>query len=228
LTRRQSQPAQRAYNFRFASIYEKYTIVPPEGVWESLGATGMAARPDRNATGRRGHPLTDHLVEGRSCGTCIGCCSIYQIPTLKKPKYVLCTYCTGTSCTIYNDRPQECRTFYCLWRRIAAMPEETRPDKIGIVFTYEIYDPPPNPFQKRYIIGRAIGDPAVFDTPYGRAAVNMFIREGSLPVFIAHKDETKMVYPDAAFSDAILNPSTTRHVALVPAALAWRKQYGMM
>jgi hypothetical protein len=158
----------------------------------------MAALPEGG--GKRGHPLTDHLVEGRSCGPCIGCCSIYQIPTLNKPKYVLCTHCTGTSCTIYDDRPQECRTFYCLWRRIAAMPEEARPDKIGIVFTYEMYDPPPNPFQKRYIIGRAIGDPAVFDTAYGRAAVNMFIREGSLPVFIAYKDETKMVYPDAAFS----------------------------
>jgi hypothetical protein len=61
----------------------------------------------------------------------------------------------------------------------------------------------------------------------GRAAVNMFIREGSLPVFIAQPLETKMVYPDPDFSDAILNPSTTRHVELVPAALAWREQYGM-
>jgi hypothetical protein len=59
----------------------------------------------------------------------------------------------------------------------------------------------------------------------GRAAVNMFIREGSLPVFIAHPLEIKMIYPDPDFSDAILNPSTTRHVALVPAALAWREHY---
>jgi hypothetical protein len=61
----------------------------------------------------------------------------------------------------------------------------------------------------------------------GHAAVNMFIREGSLPVFIAHPLETRMVYPGPDFSDAILNPTTTRHVALVPAALAWREQCGM-
>jgi hypothetical protein len=187
----------------------------------------MAVLPDEAALGLRASSLADHLVEGRSCGPCIGCCSIYQIPALKKPKYELCTHCTGTSCRIYDDRPDDCRKFYCLWRRIEAMPEEARPDKIGIVFTLEIYNPPPSPFRKRYIIGRAIDDPAVFDAPYGRAAVDMFIREGSLPVFIAYKHETKMVYPDEAFSDAILNPLTTAHVALVPAALAWRKQYGM-
>lgn len=186
----------------------------------------MAVAPERGV-GSRGPLLTEHLVEGRSCGPCIGCCSIYQIPALQKPKYTLCKHCTGASCSIYDSRPDECRKFFCLWRRIATMPEEARPDKIGIVFTYEIYDPPPTPFRARYIIGRAISDPTVFEQPLGRAAVNMFIREGSLPVFIAHPLETKMVYPDPAFSDAILNPTTTQHVALVPAALAWRKQYGM-
>jgi hypothetical protein len=186
----------------------------------------MAAAPD-HGTDHRDPLLTKHLVEGRSCGPCVGCCSIYQIRALQKPKYTLCKHCTGTSCAIYNDRPDDCRKFFCLWRRIAAMPEEARPDKIGIVFTYEIYHPPPAPFRKHYIIGRAISDPTVFDKPLGRAAVNMFIREGSLPVFIAHPLETKMVYPDPAFSDAILNPTTTTHVELVAAALAWRKQYGM-
>jgi hypothetical protein len=186
----------------------------------------MAIVPD--CGGKNNGPLlTEQLVEGRACGPCIGCCSIYQIPALQKPKYTLCKHCTGSACGIYDDRPDDCRTFYCLWRRIAVMPEQARPDKIGIVFTYEIYHPPPTPFQRRYIIGRAINDPAVFDKPMGRAAVNMFIREGSLPVFIAHSLETKMVYPDPDFSDAILNPTTTRHVALVPAALAWRQQYGM-
>jgi len=186
----------------------------------------MAIVPDRG--GKDNRPLlTEQLVEGRGCGSCIGCCSIYQIRALQKPKYTLCKYCSGSSCAIYDDRPDECRTFYCLWRRIAVMPEHARPDKIGIVFTYEIDSPPPTPFKKRYIIGRAIHDPTVFDKPLARAAVNMFIREGSLPVFIAHPLETKMIYPDPHFSDAILNPTTTRHVTLVPAALAWRDQYGM-
>jgi hypothetical protein len=186
----------------------------------------MAIVSDRGGK-NNSHLLTEQMVEGRTCGPCIGCCSIYQIPALQKPKYTLCQHCTGSSCSIYDDRPHDCRTFYCLWRRIAVMPEEARPDKIGIVFTYEIHGSPPTPFHKRYIIGRAINDPTVFETPMARAAVNMFIREGSLPVFIAHALETKMVYPDPDFSDAILNPTTTRHVALVPAALAWREQYGM-
>jgi hypothetical protein len=83
------------------------------------------------------------------------------------------------------------------------------------------------PFQGRYIMGRAINGPTAFDKSMGRAAVNIFICESSLPVFIAHPLEIKMVHPDPDFSGAILDPTTTRHVALVPAALAWREQYGM-
>src|SRR5919198_3090540 len=94
----------------------------------SVFATGlfepaMAAAPD-HGTDQRGPLLTKHLVEGRSCGPCVGCCSIYQIPALQKPKYTLCKHCTGTSCAIYDDRPDDCRKFFCLWRRIAAMHEE--------------------------------------------------------------------------------------------------------
>src|SRR5262245_28337296 len=82
----------------------------------------MAIVPDRE--GKNSRPLlTDHLVAGRGCGPCIGCCSIYQIPALQKPKYTLCKHCTGSSCAIYDDRPDDCRKFYCLWRRIDVMPE---------------------------------------------------------------------------------------------------------
>ena len=174
-----------------------------------------------------GVSLIEHLVAGRECGDCVACCKVFKIPELNKPRYVLCTHCTGTGCGIYDTRPNDCRTFYCLWRRIEAMPDSARPDQLGIVFAIESYLPPRMPFERLYIIGRAVGDPAVFDTPAGRAAVNMFILEGSLPVFIGHKHEQKMIYPNEEFRDAILNPSTTKHHSLVPAALAWRKQYGM-
>ena len=171
--------------------------------------------------------LTEHLVKGRECGGCIACCKVFQIPEIKKPRYTLCPHCTGSGCGIYDTRPQDCRTFYCLWRRIEAMPDLARPDKLGIVFSVEMYRRPRMPFEKMYIIGRAIEDRAAFDTPAGRAAVNMFIEEGSLPVFIAYEHERKMVYPNKEFSEAILDPLHTTHVSLVPAALEWRKQYGM-
>jgi hypothetical protein len=95
------------------------------------------------------------------------------------------------------------------------------------VFSIEMYHKPRIPFERIYIIGRALADPAVFDTPMGRAAVNMFVREGSLPVFISHEHERKMIYPNKEFSEAILDPAKTTDPELGTAARKWRVQYGM-
>jgi hypothetical protein len=179
------------------------------------------------ATESRKHPLIDHLVEGRTCGTCIACCKIPKIDELDKPMNVLCRHCTGTACGIYAERPDVCRQYYCLWRRIEAMPAEARPDRIGIMFALEMRNPARTPFERMYIIARPLASPSAFDTPYGQAAMNMFIREGSLPVFIGIEGTKRLVYPDAEFSNAILDPVSTPHRELVPAALEWRKKYGM-
>jgi len=86
---------------------------------------------------------------------------------------------------------------------------------------------PRTPFEKLYIIARPLTDPAAFDTPFGRAAMSMFIREGSLPVFIGMQGTKRLVYPDPDFGNAILDPENTPHRSLVPAALEWRRKYGM-
>jgi hypothetical protein len=48
-----------------------------------------------------------------------------------------------------------------------------------------------------------------------------------LPIWLGFGGERRLVYPDPLMQDAILNPSTTPWQSLVPAALAWRKKYGM-
>jgi len=89
-------------------VFYRRSLVFATGLFEPA----MAAAPD-HGTDHRDPLLTKHLVEGRSCGPCVGCCSIYQIRALQKPKYTLCKHCTGTSCAIYNDRPDDCRKFFC-------------------------------------------------------------------------------------------------------------------
>ena len=39
-------------------------------------------------------------------------------------------------CTIYSDRPETCRRFYCAWAQ-ELLPEWTRPDKTGAVVSVE-------------------------------------------------------------------------------------------
>ncbi|MDH3513717.1 MAG: hypothetical protein OEM83_02470 [Gammaproteobacteria bacterium] len=47
-----------------------------------------------------------------------------------------CPYSTGHSCSIYDTRPKHpCRRFVCGWlENNSPLPEEYRPDKIGVIF----------------------------------------------------------------------------------------------
>ena len=72
-------------------------------------------------------------MDYRSCDKCSVCCEILEIPTLKKPKKTLCAnVCSGGGCSIYQDRPDECRTFQCIWSE-GYTGDGQRPDKSGIM-----------------------------------------------------------------------------------------------
>ena len=72
----------------------------------------------------------------RACEACSVCCEILEIPTLKKPKKTLCSnVCSTGGCSIYDTRPEECRTFQCLWSEGFTGPGQ-RPDKSGIMAYY--------------------------------------------------------------------------------------------
>ena len=53
---------------------------------------------------------------GKTCGSCTLCCKVVGVAELKKPADVWCGHCNkAKGCKIYDTRPQECRTFYCLF-----------------------------------------------------------------------------------------------------------------
>lgn len=163
------------------------------------------------------------LVAGRICGTCTACCLLPTIdtPELKKPPGVLCPHCTGTACGIYERRPQPCRTFHCLWRRIAQMPDAMRPDRIGVMFSIEQVAPPRNPFERLYVVGRAIASLADFETPGARAAIDMFVGLNNIPVWLSHAGERRLLHPGPDLRDAILAPDPPPP-ALAAAVRHWR------
>ena len=72
----------------------------------------------------------------RACGDCSECCEVLEIPTLNKPKKSLCpNVCKDGGCSIYQDRPSECRTFQCIWSE-GVTGDGQRPDKSGIMAYY--------------------------------------------------------------------------------------------
>ncbi|MEL7088668.1 MAG: hypothetical protein AAGL98_09555 [Planctomycetota bacterium] len=79
----------------------------------------------------------------RSCGSCTACCSSLIIEELSKPAFTACEHdCSasncgksyGGGCAIYEDRPDSCRSFRCLWLD-GHLGQDDRPDELGVIFT---------------------------------------------------------------------------------------------
>lgn len=80
----------------------------------------------------------NELVAGRSCEGCTMCCKLLSIEILQKPRGVWCPHCDKKrGCTIYEERPIACRTFYCGYRRIADIDERWKPSQAKFLINYE-------------------------------------------------------------------------------------------
>lgn len=71
---------------------------------------------------------------GNLCGNCTLCCKLTAVPELNKPAGSWCKHCkAGKGCTIYDDRPESCKNFRCVWLT-GGLPPELRPDKSRVIF----------------------------------------------------------------------------------------------
>lgn len=70
----------------------------------------------------------------RACGTCTLCCKVLAITALDKPMGRWCPNCAvGRGCAIYDARPEECRTFHCLWLVRDSLGPEWKPERAKFV-----------------------------------------------------------------------------------------------
>ena len=79
------------------------------------------------------------LVPGRSCGDCSLCCKLLRIDAFDKPVGTWCAHCAPGrgGCTIYENRPTECRNFYCGWLTTPGLGPEWRPNKCKMFLRME-------------------------------------------------------------------------------------------
>ncbi len=166
------------------------------------------------------------VLDARPCGDCTACCvlPIIDTPELKKAEGETCPNCTVGGCAIYDARPQVCRTFNCAWKRITTMPPETRPDRLGVMFTLESHLPLRNLFEHLYFVAVAISDPRALQSRLTRDALHM-LAESNLPVFVSWAGTKTLIHPEPALADAIMNPAPQRDRALVKQGRAWLKRY---
>ena len=81
---------------------------------------------------------TPAVIEGRRCGPCTLCCKVMTIEELRKPNGQWCPHCAkGRGCTIYSDRPNECRKFYCGYLLWPALGEHWLPARSKLVVAFK-------------------------------------------------------------------------------------------
>lgn len=74
------------------------------------------------------------VIQPRSCGSCSACCELVGVSEIGKPPGVRCAeqHHAG-GCQIYDDRPESCRSYRCVWHYGAGLEESDRPDILGVM-----------------------------------------------------------------------------------------------
>lgn len=70
----------------------------------------------------------------RSCNKCQECCNgNLTIKELNVYPNNPCKFMCSIGCSAYNERPQVCKSFNCLWLTDESIPEKMYPKKSGVV-----------------------------------------------------------------------------------------------
>jgi hypothetical protein len=79
------------------------------------------------------------LVPGRTCGSCMLCCTVMRVDELNKPSGVTCSHAVaGSGCAIRDQRPRSCRRFFCGWRLDPNIDSLWKPEISGFVLTISL------------------------------------------------------------------------------------------
>ena len=84
---------------------------------------------------RWSHPTFALEYPMRPCGECQLCCKLFPVPVLEKPAGAWCRHSCAAGCAIHASRPEVCRQYDCYWRDHDDLPDNCRPDRIGVVVT---------------------------------------------------------------------------------------------
>lgn len=78
-------------------------------------------------------PILRSKPKPRQCGTCVECCVVPEAPYLDKARLERCSKLGETKgCSDYENRPEECKGFHCMWL-LDGLDKELRPDRCGLI-----------------------------------------------------------------------------------------------
>ena len=136
----------------------------------------------------------------RQCGDCNVCCTTMKVTPLDKPAGTPCQHMTETGCGDYENRPEVCRVWYCMWVRDAhsILSEEERPDKLGVFFTATLPDVQTN--QQALFAHEVL--PGSAENPRAKAAIQRLSQYVPIQYLPARTPTTELTVDGHSISDA--------------------------
>jgi len=167
------------------------------------------------------------VLPHRECGDCSACCAVLAIdtPDFKKPAGTPCAHLVSHGCGIHPERPPICRAWYCAWRRVAALPDEARPDRSGLLVSLNFEREPRNCFEGVSITVRALaGTDAIAN---GMAATVLdTLCDQLVPVWFSDGSKKMLMHPENDVASLVISGEPAP-AHLQDEVAAWRERYGV-
>jgi len=91
------------------------------------------------------------LIADRECGECTVCCvelTIEDQELVKLPGIKCKNLLKKGGCSIYQNRPNTCKSWYCMWRFLPLLDDQWRPDLKGILIS-RVFDNIPEKYSDK-------------------------------------------------------------------------------
>lgn len=171
--------------------------------------------------------LLGPVLPDRSCGDCTACCTELTVdtPDFAKPAGAPCVHLTARGCGIHPVRPTICRTWFCVWRRVARLPDEARPDRSGLLVSLNFVSEPQNCFEGVSIHVRMLaGSDAIAN---GLAATVLdIVCDQLIPVWFSDGAKKMLMHPDNEVARLVMSGEPAPG-HLRDEVAAWRERYGV-
>lgn len=171
--------------------------------------------------------LIGPVVPMRDCGDCTACCTHLTVnsPDFAKPAGVACSHMAAGGCAIHAVRPHICRTWFCVWRRRADLPDAARPDRSGLLISLNFVDQPQNCLEAVSINIRMLPRSDAIRSGMAAAILDRLC-DRLVPVWFSDGEEKMLMHPAADVARVILSDAPPP-VALAQEVAAWRERYAV-
>lgn len=122
------------------------------------------------------YPYYGYLMQ--SCDKCTYCCKMLRIKETKSNPNSVCRFCNDSGCSIYDERPESCKTFLCAWKQMENVSLDLRPDKCFMLF---------EKWSDSVMVG--VTDKGILPLVMGQ--INAFNADGISVVTLDHSTKTK-------------------------------------